>query len=125
MKTFLFTTLILIISSCVYSHDLETINEEIPIELYLVAPQGRLYRVKRQYGGYPGYGGGGFGASAGQAGSQSFNYSPQGFNAAQSLSGSQTYNFGGETLSVGYGGSFSANQNGASGSFAPSYSYSG
>lgn len=51
-------------------------------ELYLVAP-GRLYSVKRQFDG--------FGASAGQAGSQSFKYSPQGFNAAQSLFGSQTY----------------------------------
>lgn len=88
---------------------------EIPSELYLVAPQGRLYRVKRQFGG--------FGASSGQAGSQSFNYSPQGFNAAESLSGSQSYDFGGHHLSVGYAGSFSANNQGASGSFAPTYSF--
>lgn len=91
-------------------------------ELYLVAPQGRLYRAKRQYGGYGGLGGG-FGASAANAGSNSFNYSPQGFNAAQSLSGSQSYDFGGHHLSVGYAGSYSANQDGVSGSFAPTYSF--
>lgn len=94
-------------------------------ELYLVAPQGRLYRAKRQYGDYGGYGGfgGGFGASSANAGSNSFNYSPQGFNAAQSLSGSQSYDFGGHHLSVGYAGSYSANQDGVSGSFAPTYSF--
>uniref|UniRef100_A0A336MCU1 CSON013619 protein n=1 Tax=Culicoides sonorensis TaxID=179676 RepID=A0A336MCU1_CULSO len=96
-------------------------SEDATKDLYILAPQGRLYRVKRQWGGF---GGGGFGASAANAGSQSFNYSPQGFNAAQSLSGSQSYNFGGRTLSVGYAGSYSANPMGASGSFAPTYSFS-
>lgn len=89
-------------------------------DLYIVAPQGRLYRAKRQWGGY----GGNFGASSSNAGSQSINYSPQGFDASQSLSGSQSYNFGGRTLSVGYAGSYSANKDGASGSFAPTYSWS-
>lgn len=115
MKTLLFVVLsVILTTSIVYSSEVAD-SQQIPIELYLVAPQGRLYRAKRQFGN--------FGASSGQAGSQSFNYSPQGFNAAQSLSGSQSYDFGGHHLSVGYAGSYSANPQGASGSFAPTYSF--
>lgn len=101
--------------------DIEVNDPQNIQELYLVAPQGRLYRAKRQYGGYGDFGG--FGASSSNAGSNSFDYSPRGFNAAQSLSGSQSYDFFGHHLSVGYAGSYSANQDGVSGSFAPTYSF--
>lgn len=118
--------LILLLQSFTTAVEIDVNDPQNMKELYIVAPQGRLYRAKRQWGDYGNNGGFGsnFGASASNANSQSLNYSPQGFDASQSLSGSQTYNFGGKTLSVGYAGSYSANNEGASGSFAPTYSWS-
>lgn len=99
------------------------ITELLSPELYLVAPQGRLYRVKRQFGGGFGqssalanaasqgqyYGPGGFGGGAAHAQGQAFqSQGPLGGFGA-SAAGTQTQNFhagpGGIQGSAGLSGS--------------------
>jgi len=60
---------------------------EVPV-VYLVAPQGRLYRVKRQFGGF-----GGFGqeSSAANANAQNQYFGPNGFGASAANANAQNF----------------------------------
>lgn len=55
-------------------------------EIYLVAPQGRLYRVKRQFGGF------GQSSAAANAAAQNQYYGPSGFGGGAAHGQAQAFN---------------------------------